>query len=389
MKLKERISACLIALLVLSGLIGGINVYAQGTETMNCEEVLYALIEAENSHDWKSFCALHTDEEAVRYQKYFNNDKNITGVKNVQTAVLREVQPIGDSDSERREYIIGIDYTVSKEDEFYYNGVNYRYIVLEKINNEWKVSEYQDAPLENYIPFGEQAQSLGLETAGLTALPNLSRENTAIALRIIKARSEGVIINAQDENLKDSGSVFSVMDTPAVEGSRVRPDAIYIDRRDEDWGVEGWDFDPYCKGVLPNEWYASWPTQSLRAGAMAIIQYAAYAVLHPRHSSLGANVCDSSHCQVFREFSEADSCNIAVDAVKKYYYETVAGTFFQTCYAAGVYGEDYGHSGRMRQHGTHYWADQGKSWRWMMEYYYADSNYNIPITTVVRKLWKK
>ena len=389
-KMKKISVLFLVFILLLSSLMSSIGVFAEEAKSMNAEDVLYALVEAENSHDWERFCLLHTNKEAVRYRKYFNDNKSSGGVKNVRTAALQEIQLLNDSGN-RCEYIVGIDYTVSKEDEFYYNGVNYRYLILEKIDNEWKIVEYQDAPLENYIPYGAQAQDLGLDTVNSIALPNLNRENTAIALRIIKAREKGEFINAQGKRIDVIHSInqFGVMDTPATEGSRVRPEAIYIDRRDEDWGVEGCDFDPYCKGVLPNEWYASWPTQSLRAGAIAIVQYSAYAVLHPRHSSLGAHVCDSSHCQVFRENSETNSCNVAVDAVKKYYYETATGNFFQTCYAAGVYGEDYGHSGRMRQNGTHYWADQGQTWRWMMEYYYTDSNYNIPITTIVRKLWKK
>jgi len=141
--------------------------------------------------------------------------------------------------------------------------------------------------------------------------------------------------------------------------------------------------------VLPEEWYASWPTQSLRAGALVVIQYAAYHIFYnARHPQEGCAVCDDSHCQVFGE----DGCNTtatdsAINYVDDYYYETSGGTFFETCYAAGNENSDYGHSGRMRQKGSKYWANQGKSWTWMMNYYYTNSNYNIPITSIVRKAW--
>ena len=68
----------------------------------------------------------------MRYRKYFNDDKNSGGVKNVRTAALQEIQLLNDNGN-RCEYIVSIDYTVSKEDEFYYNGVNYRYLILKKL----------------------------------------------------------------------------------------------------------------------------------------------------------------------------------------------------------------------------------------------------------------
>ena len=67
--------------------------------------------------------------------------------------------------------------------------------------------------------------------------------------------------------------------------------------------VESVDFKLYTKRVLPQEWIGSWPSESLKAGAMAVKTYAWYWINQggkPVHSP-DADVCDTTCCQVYDE----------------------------------------------------------------------------------------
>lgn len=370
-----------------------------------CQKVLYEMVAAENTQDWDTYCNLFTKDKLEWKKEYFQSSKE-NGVKSVKSAKLVEIQfldssyGITEENDKLRNYIIGVDYSVSKEDKYYINGVNYHLITLMQENNEWKVLDYQDAPLEIFIPITKANINSELRASEVVdALPNLNPQNVKTMLNIIDARKAGIIINASGEYLSSNNeSVSSAKDAQillelvqsgnATTASQTRPAWIDVTTVDQtDIGDVGVVFVTYCKDVLPNEWVGSWPSASLKAGGMAVMQYGAYHVIHPRHTDVGCDVCDSDHCQVYRMDSDITACNTAVDAIKGYYYTTSGGTFFETCYAAGSYSSAYGHTGRMRQNGTHYWADQGETWTWMMDYYYSDSDYNIPITSIVRQTW--
>lgn len=67
----------------------------------------------------------------------------------------------------------------------------------------------------------------------------------------------------------------------------------------------------YVKGVLPYEMSASWPQEALRAQAMCARTYA-YAGLN-KHGSF--DLCNSTHCQVYRGTNSASSnSDLAVDS---------------------------------------------------------------------------
>ncbi|MCX6071770.1 MAG: dockerin type I domain-containing protein [Chloroflexi bacterium] len=76
--------------------------------------------------------------------------------------------------------------------------------------------------------------------------------------------------------------------------------------------VETIDFKEYVKHVLPNEWVASWPTESVRAGAMAAKMYAwSYIAVGGKWSD--ADVYDSTCDQVYNPAVSYTSTNNAVD----------------------------------------------------------------------------
>jgi hypothetical protein len=104
-----------------------------------------------------------------------------------------------------RNYIIGVDYTVSKEDKYYINGINYHLMTLKFENGAWKILEYQDAPLENYLPDDKlYINNESRAEAIVKLLPNLDLKNVETMLDIIDARALGIIINAKGEYLSSN-----------------------------------------------------------------------------------------------------------------------------------------------------------------------------------------
>ncbi|MFP3855154.1 MAG: SpoIID/LytB domain-containing protein, partial [Anaerolineales bacterium] len=97
---------------------------------------------------------------------------------------------------------------------------------------------------------------------------------------------------------------------PATIDVRVTGDP-YCDL-DNEYTVETIDFKEYVKHVLPNEWSASWPGESLRAGAMAAKMYA-WSIVAAGGKWSDADVYDSTCDQVYNPSIEYQSTNDAVD----------------------------------------------------------------------------
>src|SRR5918992_938426 len=107
--------------------------------------------------------------------------------------------------------------------------------------------------------------------------------------------------------------------------------------------VETVDFVTYAKNVLSREWISSWTTESLRAGALAVKNYAWYQVIHWRGYVTPAGHCfdvfDSTRDQHYDPSRPTyASMASAVDAT----WGTLAhksGRVFPTYYNAGAAGE--------------------------------------------------
>ena len=104
--------------------------------------------------------------------------------------------------------------------------------------------------------------------------------NVEKALNIIRARYQGIILdgdgNVIDTNIATTEQIAEEkgLDISNLEESstirstddHTRPSTIsvYITSTG---AIEEVEFYDYCKCVLPNEWYSTWKTESLKAGA--------------------------------------------------------------------------------------------------------------------------
>ncbi len=73
----------------------------------------------------------------------------------------------------------------------------------------------------------------------------------------------------------------------------------------------------YLYGLVPSEMPSGWHPEALKAQAVAARTYGYSALGVSKHSTDGYNLCDSTHCQVYKGINnEAASTSAAVDATK-------------------------------------------------------------------------
>lgn len=111
--------------------------------------------------------------------------------------------------------------------------------------------------------------------------------------------------------------------------------------------------------------------------------YGWYYVYNPKWGTLGASVQDNDYDQVYIVNTAKTYSNNAITAMAGIGLETGTSALFITHYVAGYYQAGNYHSGMMWQNGTHYWADQSKTWTYMSSYYwsYSSSTGNQPVVS--------
>lgn len=142
-----------------------------------------------------------------------------------------------------------------------------------------------------------------------------------------------------------------------------------------DW-VQTVPFEQYCEDVLPNEWIPSWNKQSLQAGAMAVKMFAWYHHLHPvAIDGYTFDVDNTVNFQSFRYLSRQPDTNRAVQAIRKFAYVKPTGEIIELNYRAGNPNDpnwQYRNAQKMAQWGSEYWAEQGRDYVQILQFYYLN-----------------
>ncbi len=142
--------------------------------------------------------------------------------------------------------------------------------------------------------------------------------------------------------------------------------------------VDTVDFRAYVQNVLSREWISSWTTESLRAGALAVKNYAWYQVLHWRGYTNAAGACfdvfDSTRDQ---HYDPSRPTYAAMAAAVDATWGTLAlrsGRIFPTYYNAGQPNEPCGNGAngwQMFQWGTQACGVAGRSAAQILTTYYS------------------
>ncbi|MDX6742000.1 SpoIID/LytB domain-containing protein [Actinocorallia sp. A-T 12471] len=159
-----------------------------------------------------------------------------------------------------------------------------------------------------------------------------------------------------------------------TDGTHTKPPSTILVYRASLNRVERVAFKTYVKNVLPNEWYASWPKESLRAGAIAVKNYGWYWALHSTRKTASGkcfDVWDHTNSQVYKPGSAQPSTSAAVDATwgKKL---TRGGKIYQAQYCATTTAcSSWWVDGEwMSQQGSRDRARSGWSHSKILKYYY-------------------
>jgi hypothetical protein len=195
---------------------------------------------------------------------------------------------------------------------------------------------------------------------------------------------EPEVIEVQPHRLEQNvpqmpGPAAAVGDVGALATDSTPPSTIRVYRVSLG-RIDTVNFSYYVKHVLPNEWISGWHGESLRAGAMAVKTYAWYWTIYAKYPGAGYDVKDTTSDQVYNPNVSYASTDAAVDATWGYKM-TRSGKIFQAHYCAGSYNssrtsgqcsENHGWTvgTYMSQWGTKYYADNGRTWQWMVPFYY-------------------
>jgi hypothetical protein len=160
--------------------------------------------------------------------------------------------------------------------------------------------------------------------------------------------------------------------------SSATPPSVIRVFRHSTGAVDTVDFRIYTKNVLSREWIATWTTESLRSGALAVKHYAWYQVLHWRGGTNASGACfdvrDDTWDQVYDP--SRPTYTTAAAAVDATWGTRVLknGAIFPTYYNAGASGEACGANAngwKMYQWGTQACGLAGKTAaQIMLAYYY-------------------
>jgi Stage II sporulation protein/Family of unknown function (DUF5719) len=168
------------------------------------------------------------------------------------------------------------------------------------------------------------------------------------------------------------------------------PDTVKVLMPDN--SVRTMNMDEYLKGVVPAEMSPSWPLNALCAQAVAARCYATTAHRHPEQ---GADVCTTTHCQVWQD-RHYDRTDLAVDSTHKvaalYRGEVIEAFYFGHCdghtrdaeevgwgyvpYCLSVgcpcgFTQMYGHGVGMCQEGARVLAQNGWDYKDILKHYYS------------------
>ena len=340
----------------------------------SAESVIFESAKAINMHDINGYISLQCGENKNDYENFFKGlewDHSNEGIMCVDSALIYEIKeiPLNEAEAftsiykykekydELSAFYVGFDYKVNNESKYFFNGVNYRLVIVGKENGIWKIIEESDAPVESLSKTEYAFES--------------NAENKA--LNIIDARMNGVILNGKLKAIDfEEGDIISTQ--RASDAEHVKPSYIRVYRTSSN-KVENIDLYSYIKNVLPNEWYASWPSESLKTGAMACKMYGWYHHYHPKRNSLNADVKDTTADQVYKPNTETAATTAAINAVNGIGIQNSAGKIFETQYVAGTSGTaGSGNTGKISQYGSKYLAENGWTYMSICAYYYNVSD---------------
>lgn len=407
MKTRRRIICVMATLSMLAGIFPTNIAMAQSSDGSESKQVISDMVEAVQEKDWNTFTSLMCSSEQEYYTSYFSDDNYANGIKQVdnisltdiyevdyslvKAELLEEEYPILSESNNIQTYIVALDCDTSVENQYFFDGINYFLIALAEENSEMKIVQFNRPSLMVLNEVVVPTLSSG----------NNDYESEMAGINVIEQAENGLIINAEEDIITDGFETISITEilgegngndgdeiSPTANGttdfpnldfysSYSYPSAISVKlNKTGNNQVVSVGFDEYIKNTLPNEWYASWNADSLRAGAYCVKMVGWYRVCRPVSSSGGYDVTQGT--QRYVPDTAVTATNNAVDYVAGYGMADSVNRLFYPEYAAGTKGSAGTQSGgQLKQWGSQYLAsEKGYTHRQILNYYYAGSSYS-------------
>ncbi|HYF94011.1 MAG TPA: SpoIID/LytB domain-containing protein [Symbiobacteriaceae bacterium] len=284
--MKTRLALCIMTLIIVLS-SASLTVAASPETTRSPEQTLQEYVSSQNARDWDAMASLEPDDRAVLTRSFFAQKDNagqgifdITGAELVHAKQIplgfagigerRSLKDVADADI--KVYYVAINYSIPIENKYVHNGLNYRLAILVKDGKEWRVRDFEGAPVNHIV-----ARGLGF---GGDHEKQEADRITALASQTSSAPSSINLLLGNEENCQ------AYFGEPCWYGVHV----VTI------------PFTDYQKDVLPNEWWNS-PiphAEAQKAGAMAVKMYGWYHVeVAPKWPNYGAECDDTTNCQVY------------------------------------------------------------------------------------------
>lgn len=397
MSMMKKLIACILTVVTL---LAGTKSIAWASElepylfdVNKAEKVVVELFDAADRQDWNRFTELMCSSEQEYYEYYFSNTELQNGIKQVESGILLNAYfvendlaenewlvqeyPVLSSSKEIYSFVVEVDCEVNKENKYFINGINYFLVVLAVENDALKVVQFNRPSMELISTIVEPELSE----------QSMEYDEQMAGIEVLEYAERGLVVNAEKEILSDG---FEVIGSADKDGASLfsfdiinhystyhYPSKIDVLMNDTKNGGDGTiktvNFTSYMKNTLPNEWYGSWHTESLKAGAYCVKMVGIYRSIKPVNSSGGYDV--TQYTQKYIPDTRYSTTDAAIDSIINRGMSTSSGRLFFPEYAAGTRGSTGTRGcGQLKQWGSQLLATQGYSYDYILNYYYKGSS---------------
>ena len=332
--------------------------------------------------EWYTYYASSLQENYRAFTSNADTIKNNTGIMVINSAELLYIEKVDKSvapyypelesfytNGNYECYLIGVDIDVKENTKYYFDGINYKLVVVVKEDGIWKIGAQCGAPIELLL-------GINGEVSANAAIADYC-ERAGISSRINSTRGIGWGFITGDVN--DPPAYIYVGDG----GSGVNENGV--------WGptfsgtVYTVDFEDYIYNSTSNEIYSTYDADAIKACAISIKMFAWWCHLGTYRETYG--------CDLLGNFDQAydndettypTSISNAIDEVVDYYILSSNGKFFTTnCNNFTSYNSQG--SGHMVQSGAQSLAvNSNYTWQQIIHYYFDNSTYNHPDCGIVQ-----
>lgn len=339
----------------------------------NNSKIVYNFVDSINSDNWDNWVSFYTPTVQSYYYDFVHNSNNLAnnvGILTVATTDVISIEKIDNryapkfhelseffkSEDSYEVYLVGIDMNVNTNTEYFYNGINYKLVVLVNNNGIWRVGGQSGAPIEvllesNGAFVDEAISAYSLRVFGNTAVPF------------------GV-----GYGLLSPGSTPSTIKVANASGTTV-------------YNV---NFSDFVKNATQNEiGNMGFNSNAIKAQAMAVKMCGWWCKVAQYRDSVGADIQYGDVAYVDGT-TVNQSVKDAYTAISSYKMVSDTGSgskLFYAAYFAGKKDSTGKGTGQLRQNGAEYLATNASyqyDWKQILHYYYDNSTYNNPNVGIVQ-----